>query len=175
MTRSITAAGTAAFCAILLVTVQISTSAQSKTTAQAPAKTAPAKAAPAKVAPAKTAPAKTAPAKVATTTAAPPKAVAAKVAVAPVEPVGSITMTGCLESDGINYRLTDLEGNQVPKTRNWKTAFITKWSKPVDVVGAPSSLGLKDHVGHKVSVRGVRNGETQLQARSIQQVSTYCS
>ena len=165
MTRSITAAGTAAFCAILLVTVQISTSAQSKTTAQAPAK----------AAPAKVAPAKTAPAKVAPTTAAPSKAVVAKVAVAPVEPIGSVTMTGCLESDGINYRLTDLEGNQVPKTRSWKTAFITKRSKPVDVVGAPSSLGLKDHVGHKVSVRGVRNGETQLQASSLKQLSLYCS
>ena len=170
MTRSITAAGAAAFCAILLVTVQINTSAQTKTTAQAPAKTAPAKAAPAKVAPAKTAPAK-----VASTTAAPSKAVAAKVAVAPVEPVGSVTMTGCLESDGINYRLTDLEGNQVPKGRSWKTAFITKRSKPVDVVGAPSSLGLKDHVGHKVSVRGVRNGDTQLQASSLKQLSLYCS
>ena len=165
MTRSISAAGTAAFCAILLVTVQINTSAQSKTTAQAPAK----------AAPAKVAPAKTAPAKVATTTAAPAKAVAAKVAVAPVEPVGSVTMTGCLESDGINYRLTDLEGNQVPKTRSWKTAFITKRSKPIDVVGAPSSLGLKDHVGHKVSVMGVRNGDTQLQANSLKQLSLYCS
>jgi hypothetical protein len=165
MTRSITAAGAAAFCAILLVTVQIDTSAQTKTTAQAPAK----------AAPAKVAPAKTAPAKVATTTAAPAKAAPAKVAVAPVEPVGSVTMTGCLESDGINYRLTDLEGNQVPKGRSWKTAFITKRSKPVDVVGAPSSLGLKDHVGHKVSVRGVRNGDTQLQASSLKQLSLYCS
>ena len=162
MTRSITAAGAAAFCAILLVTVQINTSAQTKTTAQAPAKTAPAKAAPAKVAPAKAAP-------------APAKPVAARVAAAPVEPVGAVTMTGCLESDGINYRLTDLEGNQVPKGRSWKTAFITKRSKPVDVVGAPFSLGLKDHVGHKVSVMGVRSGETQLQARSLKQLSLYCS
>jgi hypothetical protein len=160
MTRNMTAAGTAALCAILLASVQISTSAQSKTPAKAPAKAAPAKSAPAKAAPAKAAPAKAAPAKV-----------AAKVAVEPVDP-NSVTMIGCLESDGNNYRLADVQGNLAPKGRSWKTGFVTKKTKNIDLVGAPSSLKLKDHVGRKVSVSGLRDDETHLKARSIRQLGS---
>ena len=69
MTRRMTVVGGAAF-AILLATVQINTSAQSKTPVKAPAKAAPAKPAPATAAPAKAAPSK----------------VAAPVAVVPVDP-----------------------------------------------------------------------------------------
>ena len=150
MTRSMTAAATSALCAILLVAVQINMSAQTKT---ATAKSAPAKAAPVKVAPAKTA--------------------AAKVAVAPVE-ANSVTMTGCLEADGRKYMLTDLEGAQAPKGRSWKTGFVTKKSKDMEVV-ATSGVKLGDHIGHKVSVVGVRDGDTHLQARSIKQLAASCS
>ena len=138
MTRSMTAAGTAALCAIVLVIVPINTSAQSKTSAKATA----AKAAPAKAAPA--------------------------------VPAGSITLTGCLEADGRKYMLTDLEGAQAPKGRSWKTAFVTKRSKDVQVTPS-SSVKLGDHLGHKVSVVGVRNGDTHLQARSIKQLAASCS
>lgn len=148
MTRSITAAGTAALCAILLVTVQINTSAQSKTPAKAPAKAATAKAAPAKAAPAK--------------------------AAARAEPAGSITLTGCLEADGRKYMLTDLEGAKAPKGRSWKTGFVTKKSKDMEIV-ATSGVKLGDHIGHKVSVVGVRDGDTHLQARSIKQLAASCS
>lgn len=153
MTRSITAAATAALCAILLVTVQINTSAQSKTAAKAPAKAAPPKAAPAKAAPAKT---------------------AAKVAVAPVEPGNSVTLTGCLEAGGRKYMLTDLEGAKVPKGRSWKTGFVTKKSKDVEIV-ATSGVKLGDHLGHKVTVVGVKDGDTHLRARSIKQLAASCS
>jgi hypothetical protein len=161
MTRSMTAAGTA-LCATLLLTVQINTSAQSKTPAKTPAKAAPAKAAPAKAAPAKATPAKPAPA----------KAVAAKVAAAPVE-TGD-TLIGCLETDGDKYRLADVQGNQAPKGRSWKTGFITKRPKSIDVVG-PSTLNLDDHVGHKISIVGTRDGDTHFKARSIKQLAASCS
>ena len=143
MTRSTTAAATAALCAILLVTAHISTSAQSKT----PAKVASAKAAPAKAAPAKAAPA---------------------------VPAGSITLTGCLEADGRKYLLTDLEGAQAPKGRSWKTGFVTKTAKDVEVTPS-SSVKLGDHIGRKVSVVGVRHDDTHLQARSITQLAASCS
>jgi hypothetical protein len=152
MTRKMTAAGTA-LCAILMVTVQINMSAQTKTPVKAPAKAAPAKTTPAKAAPA--------------------KAVPAKVAVAPVDP-NSVTMIGCLESDGVNYRLSDVQGNLAPKGRSWKTGFVTKKTKNVDLVGASSTLNLKDNVGRKVSVIGVKEGETHLKARSVKQIGT-CS
>ena len=156
MTRRMTVAGTAAL-AILLATVQINTSAQSKTPVKAPAKAAPAKPAPAKAAPAKAAAAKAAPAKV---------AAAPVVAVVAVDP-NTVTMIGCLESDGSNYRLADVQGNLAPKGRSWKTGFVTKKTKNVDLVGAPASLKLQDHVGRKVSVSGLRDDETHLKARSI--------
>jgi len=160
MTRNRTAAGTAALCAMLMVTMPINTSAQTKTPTKAPAKAAPAKAAPAKAAPAKAAPA---------------KAAAAKVAVAPAPPdPNSVTMIGCLESDGVNYRLADVQGNQAPKGRSWKTGFVTKKAKPIDLVGVSSTLNLKDHVGQKLSVVGVKDGETHLKARSIKQLGS-CS
>ena len=153
MTRRITAAGTA-LCAILLVAIQIDMSAQSKTPAKAPAKAAPAKAAPAKAVPAKAAP--------------------AKAAVEPVEP-GSITLTGCLEADGRKYMLTDLEGAKAPKGRSWKTGFVTKKSKDVELDVATSGLKLGDHIGHKVSVVGVREDDTHFKARSIKQLAEACA
>ena len=158
MTRKMTAAGTAALCAILTMAVQINTSAQTKAPVKAPAKAAPAKTAPAKAAPARAAAAKAAP---------------AKVAVAPVDP-NSVTMIGCLESDGVNYRLADVQGSQAPKGRSWKTGFVTKKTKPIDLVGVSSTLNLKDNVGRKVSVVGVKDGETHLKARSVKQLGT-CS
>ena len=166
MTRRMTVAGTAAL-AILLATVQINTSAQSKTPAKAPAKAAPAKPAPAKAAPAKAAPAKATAAK-----AAPAKVAAAPVvAVVPVDP-NTVTMIGCLESDGSNYRLADVQGNLAPKGRSWKTGFVTKKTKNIDLVGVPASLKLQDHVGRKVSVSGLRDDETHLKARSIRQLGS---
>ena len=155
MTRKMTVMGTAAL-AILLATVPISISAQSKTPAKAPAQAAPAKPAPAKAAPAKAVPARVA---------------AAPVAVVPVDP-NTVTMIGCLESDGSKYRLADVQGNQAPKGRSWKTGFVTKKTKNIDLVGAPASLKLQDHVGHKVSVSGLKDDDTHLKARTIKQLGS---
>jgi hypothetical protein len=155
MTRKMIVMGTAAL-AILLATAPISISAQSKTPAKAPAKAAPAKPAPAKAAPAKAVPARVA---------------AAPVTLAPVDP-NTVTMIGCLESDGSTYRLADVQGNQAPKGRSWKTGFVTKKTKNIDLVGAPASLKLQDHVGHKVSVSGLKDDDTHLKARTIRQLGS---
>jgi len=141
-------------CAIVFVAAQVHLAAQSKATT--PARPA------AKAAPAKTAAAKAAPAK------------AAVKAVPAAGPIGSITMTGCLHADGRRYMLTNLEGSQVPTGRNWKTAFVTKKSKDVEVTPSPG-VRLGDHLDRKVSVVGTRDGETHLQARSIKQITGSCS
>lgn len=147
MTRSITAMGTAALCAIVLATVQIGASAQSQTAAKATAK------------PAAAAPAKPVPAKPAVTSAN----------------ARSVTLSGCLEADGRKFVLTAPEGAQAPKGRSWKTGFVTKKPKNVELTAA-SSVKLGDHLGHKVSVVGVRNGaDTHLEARSIRQLAASCS
>ena len=118
MTRNMTAAGAAAFYAMLLVFTQLDASAQTNTAAKTPVKAAPAKTAPVKAAPAKAAPAKAAPS-------APAAAKASLTPAAQVDLKDSITLTGCLETDGTRYRLADVQGHQTPMERSWKTAFIT--------------------------------------------------
>jgi hypothetical protein len=110
--------------------------------------------------------AKTTPAK-----AAPAKVVAKQTTALPAN---TVTMTGCLEADGRKFMLTDLEGAQAPKSRSWKTGFVTKKSKDMEVVGA-SGVKLGDHLGRKVTVVGVHDGDAHLTARSIKQLSASCS
>jgi hypothetical protein len=90
-------------------------------------------------------------------------------------PAPSVTLTGCLDIEGTRFRLVDVEGAQAPKGRSWKTAFITKSTKDMDVVGASSAVRLKDHVGHKITVTGARSGDKQLTARAIKHVAPSCS
>ena len=88
--------------------------------------------------------------------------------------VPSSSLTGCLQPDGDHYKLTDLPDGQAPKARTWKTAYVTKSSKDIEVVGA-TNLKLKDHVGHKVTIVGTRDGEARVKATSLKMVATHCS
>jgi hypothetical protein len=101
------------------------------------------------------------------------KPTAQKAAPAPTVPM--TTITGCLKVDGNQYELTNAEGPQVEKGRNWKRGFITKSAKNVQVVGASSSVKLQDQVGHQVSIVGTKDGETHLKASSIKRVAASCS
>jgi hypothetical protein len=86
-----------------------------------------------------------------------------------------VTLTGCLHADGGKYVLTDLKGDKAPKGRSWKSGFIKKSTKDVEVVSAASGPKLKDHVGHQVTLTGVKNGDTHIQAKSIKHVAASCS
>jgi gas vesicle protein len=81
----------------------------------------------------------------------------------------SVTLTGCLHADGNKYVLTE------PKGRTWKTAWIMKSNKKVEVMSTSSGPKLKDHVGHEVTLTGVRNGDSHVQAKSIKHVAASCS
>ena len=85
----------------------------------------------------------------------------------------SVTLTGCLRADGIKYKLTDLQG-QAPKGRTWKTGFMKKTPKDLEVVGASSNVKLKDHVGRRVTIVGMKDGETQVKALSVKRVAGSC-
>jgi len=87
----------------------------------------------------------------------------------------SNTLTGCLHADGGKYKLTDLKGAEAPKGRSWKTAFITKSTKDVEVVSNSSGPKLKEHVGRQVTVVGVRDGSAHMRASSIKRVAASCS
>jgi hypothetical protein len=84
------------------------------------------------------------------------------------------SLTGCLENDGDHFKLTNLPEGQAPKARNWKTAYVTKSTKDIEVTGA-TSLKLKDHVGHKVTITGTRDGDTHVKATSVKMVAKSCS
>jgi hypothetical protein len=107
---------------------------------------------------------------VATTHAAAAAAVkeSAKAAAAPA------SITGCLQVDSGHYKLTDVPEGQAPKARSWKTAYVTKSSKDVEVLGG-TNLKLKDHVGHKVTIMGTRDGATRVKATSLKMVASRCS
>lgn len=89
-------------------------------------------------------------------------------------PVAATTVTGCLEHDDASYRLTDTGGQQAPKARSWKTGFVTKKNKDLNVVDASKKLKLKDHVGHRVALTGqVREGEMRVQ--SVRHLAASCA
>ena len=97
---------------------------------------------------------------------------------APAKPApkpGPVTLTGCLQADGSRYKLTDLRGDNVPAGRSWKTGYLKKTSRQVEVVSAASGLRLKDHVGHQVTVTGMSGDGWQVKARTVKQVAGSCS
>ena len=85
------------------------------------------------------------------------------------------TLTGCLQAHGSKYVLTDLQGYVGPTGRTWKTGFIKKTPKDIEVVSESSTLKLKDHVGHQITVTGVQDHPVRMKARSITQLSPSCS
>ena len=85
----------------------------------------------------------------------------------------SVTVTGCLERDEAAYRLTETGGEHAPKTRSWKTGFITKRNTNLDIVDASKKLKLKDHVGHRVAMTGsVKDGE--MRAHGMRHLAASC-
>jgi hypothetical protein len=68
-----------------------------------------------------------------------------------------VTITGCLEisADGDEFRLADTQGDDAPKSRGWRTGFLTTRRVPVTLVEPPESLGLKSNVGKRVAATGL--------------------
>jgi hypothetical protein len=77
--------------------------------------------------------------------------------------------------DGNEYKLTNLKGAQAPMGRTWKSGFIKKSKKDVEVVSASTDLKLWDHVNRQVSVVGIKDSDTHLRVSSIKRVSGSCS
>jgi hypothetical protein len=85
------------------------------------------------------------------------------------------TITGCLEvsTDGDEYRLTDAEGVDAPKSRSWRTGFLKKRTAPVALVDAPDRLSLKTNVGKRVAATGVLTGR-ELKVATLHVVEAVC-
>jgi hypothetical protein len=88
--------------------------------------------------------------------------------------VAPVTISGCLEREDESYRLTETTGAQAPKSRSWKTGFVTKRSADLDIVDVSKKLKLKDHVGHRVAMTGhVKEGDFRVQ--SMRHLAPKCS
>jgi hypothetical protein len=85
-----------------------------------------------------------------------------------------VTVTGCLELDNQEYRLTETEGENAPKSRSWKSGFIKKHASNLEVVDASKSLRLATHLGQRVTVTGVVV-DRQMQARSLVVAARSCN
>ena len=113
-----------------------------------------------------------------------PQPAPAKAAVTPKKPNANgatvatqtperVTITGCLEQKDDGFRLKDAEGSNAPKSRNWKTGFLTKHAASVNVVDAKNRMKLGSHVGERVSVTGMLL-DRDLDVRSLTRVANSC-
>jgi hypothetical protein len=68
-----------------------------------------------------------------------------------------VTITGCLEISvkQDEFRLTDTEGLDAPRSRSWRTGFLKKRSAAVALVEPSDGLALQTHVGRRVAATGM--------------------
>jgi hypothetical protein len=92
-------------------------------------------------------------------------------AIAPRDETPLVTLSGCLESDDDEFRLKNASGAEAPKSRSWKTGFLTKRSS--DVTVAANRLDLRSHVGRRVTLTG-ELADRRLQVRSLQPSAVHC-
>ncbi|MGH9313350.1 MAG: hypothetical protein ACRD09_03960 [Vicinamibacterales bacterium] len=85
------------------------------------------------------------------------------------------TYVGCLraEDDGKKFVLTEVGGPDAPRSRNWKTMFVTKKSGKLEVTPV-GTLKLRSHVDQTVQVTGKRS-EKAFSARSVKVVGSTCT
>lgn len=79
------------------------------------------------------------------------------------------TLTGCLESDEGEYRLTDVSGEAAPTSRSWKSGFFKKRPASIEISDAVGTLGLRHHLGRRVAATGTLV-ERDMRARSVRVV-----
>lgn len=86
-----------------------------------------------------------------------------------------VTITGCLETtiDGAEFRLTDTEGIDAPKTRSWRSGFLKKRAAPVQLLELSDPRGLQKYVGHRVVATGLLTSR-ELRVRSLQSAGSSC-
>jgi hypothetical protein len=87
-----------------------------------------------------------------------------------------VTITGCLEIS-VNqdeFRLTDTEGADAPRSRSWRTGFLKKGSAPVALVEPPDRLALQTRVGQRVAATGLLTSH-DLKVSALRVVGRTCN
>jgi hypothetical protein len=86
-----------------------------------------------------------------------------------------VSITGCLETtvDGAEFRLTDTEGVDAPKTRSWRSGFLKKRAAPVQLLEVSDPRGAQKYVGHRVVATGLLTS-TEMRVRSLESAGSSC-
>jgi hypothetical protein len=84
-----------------------------------------------------------------------------------------VTIEGCLVQENEAFRLRNTAGEDAPKGRSWKSGFLKKSSKSIELVDARHRMNLARHVGERVSVTGMLE-DRELQGTSLKRVAESC-
>lgn len=84
-----------------------------------------------------------------------------------------VTIAGCLERSDETFRLKDTSGEDAPRARSWKTAFLKKRSASLEVVDASKRLKMDSYVGQRVSLTGTLV-DREMHARVLQPIAGSC-
>jgi hypothetical protein len=87
-----------------------------------------------------------------------------------------VTITGCLEIS-VNqdeFRLTDTDGIDAPRSRSWRTGFLKKRSAAIALVEPPGQLALQTHVGRRVAATGLLTSH-DLKVSALRVVGPRCT
>jgi hypothetical protein len=76
--------------------------------------------------------------------------------------------------DHETFRLKNTAGEDAPKSRSWKSGFLKKSTKTIEVVDERHRLSLANHVGEQVSVSGMLD-DRELQGTSLTRVAESCN
>jgi hypothetical protein len=90
--------------------------------------------------------------------------------------IAPVTITGCLEVS-VNqdeFRLTDTDGVDAPRSRSWRTGFLKKRSAPVALLEPPDRLALQAHVGSRVAATGLLTSH-DLKVSALRVISASCN
>jgi len=105
--------------------------------------------------------------------------VAAKIAAKPesaeaAQPPERVTIEGCLMQQDETFQLKNTAGEDAPKGRSWKSGFLHKGAKTLEVVDPRHRLNLSKHVGERVSVSGMLD-DRELQGTSLKRIAESCN
>ena len=93
---------------------------------------------------------------------------------AAIQDVAPVTITGCLERDGVTFWLKDASGvPDAPRARSWRSGFLKKRPSRVGVVSTTNTLKLPNHVGQRVAATGAFM-DGAMRARSLRRLSASC-
>jgi hypothetical protein len=114
-----------------------------------------------------------APAEAAAVTPAEPEPRTAAPAPAAVAGPAPVTITGCLEMsvDQTEFRLTDTDGADAPKSRSWRSGFLKKRSAPIELLDAQDAHAL---VGKRVAATGLLTSGS-MKVSALRLVTPSCS